>query len=56
MSRLVAALVIALVTMSVLVSAGPTLVGLVHAVVPLVVVLGLVVLIGRIVWYLTSRY
>lgn len=56
MTRIVLALVIAIVGLSVLVSAGPTLVGLAHAAVPLVIAIGLVVAVLRLVWHITNRY
>lgn len=46
----------AIVLLSVLVSAGPTLVGLAHAAVPLVIALGSVAVVLRLVWYFTNRY
>jgi hypothetical protein len=56
MSRLVGWLIFALMTVSVLSAAGPTLVGLAHAAVPLVIALGVVIALLRLVWHFTSRY
>lgn len=55
-SRLVLLLVVSMVALCVLVSAGPTLVRLAHAAVPLVVALGVVTLVLRLAWYFTNRY
>lgn len=41
---------------AVLAAAGPTLVALVEAAVPLVVAVGLVVAVLRVVWYVTDRF
>jgi hypothetical protein len=49
-------MVIGIVALSVLVSAGPTLVGLAHAVVPLVIAIGVVIVALRLVWHFTNRY
>lgn len=49
-------LVVAVVCLLTLTSAGPTLVGLAQAAVPLVIALGVVAGMLRIVWYITSRY
>lgn len=56
MTRGVAWLIIAVVALSVLNSAGPTLIGLAEMAVPLVVAVGSVVIAARIVWHFTSRY
>jgi hypothetical protein len=56
MNRLVTWLIVALVALSLLVSAGPTLIALAHAAVSLIAVLGIVVVVLRIVWYVTERY
>lgn len=56
MSRAVAWLVIAVVALSVLNSAGPTLVGLAEAAVPLIIAIGCVAIAARIVWHFTSWY
>jgi hypothetical protein len=56
MSRPVVYLVAAIVALSVLVSAGPTLIGLLNATVPLVVAGGSVVVALRLVWHFTNRY
>lgn len=49
-------LVSTVVLLSLLISAGPALVALMHAAVPLLIAGGAVVIGARIVWYLTSRY
>lgn len=49
-------LVIGLVTLAVLVSAGPTLVALLHAAVPLVIVVGVLAAILRLIFFHTRRW
>jgi hypothetical protein len=49
-------LVIAIVGLAALIAAGPTLVALAHAAVPLVVAGGVMLLIMRAAWYLTNRW
>ena len=49
-------LILAIVGLAALSAAGPTLVALAHQLAPLVLVVGLVVVIVRIVWYFTSRW
>lgn len=49
-------LIVAIVLLHLLASAGPTLTRLADAAVPLVVALGLVVALLRIVWHFTNRY
>jgi hypothetical protein len=49
-------LVIAIVGLAVLTAAGPTLVALAHAAVPLVIAVGVVVLALRAVWFFTNRW
>ena len=56
MTKTVALLVAVVVTLSVLVAAGPTIVALAHAAVPLVLVVGLVVILARLAWYFTGRW
>ena len=56
MRGLLVFLVVSIVALSALVSAGPTLVALLNAAVPLVIVGGLVVMGIRIVWHYTDRY
>ncbi len=56
MNKPVVVLVVAIVALSVLVSAGPTLVALVNAAVPLVVAVGLVAAILRVVFFHTRRW
>lgn len=56
MTRLVVFLIVCVVALSMLVSAGPTLIGLTHAAVPVVIAVGSVVIALRIVWHFTSRY
>lgn len=38
------------------IAAGPTLIALFHAAVPLVIAGGVFVLLGRLVWYFTNRW
>jgi hypothetical protein len=56
MSRPVAYLIGAIVFLSVLVSAGPTLVRLAHVAISLIAVVGIIAVVIRIVWHFTSRY
>jgi len=49
-------LVIAIVALAALTAAGPTVVALAHAAVPLVVAAGGVFLIVRIAWYFSNRW
>lgn len=44
------------VVLALVMSAGPTLVHLAQAAVPLVIALGAVAVVVRLVWYLTNRY
>jgi len=55
-SRLVPGLVAAIVLLAVLVSAGPTLVELAHAAVPLVIAVGVVAVVVRLVWWFSNRF
>jgi hypothetical protein len=50
------ALVAAIVLLAVLVSAGPTLIGLLHAAVPLVIAGGVVAAVLRLLWFFTDRF
>jgi hypothetical protein len=56
MNRLVFALLLGVVLVAMLTSAGPTLVGLARVAVPVVVAVGVVVVAVRLVWYFTQRY
>ncbi len=56
MTKLVAFLVVAIVGLAAITAAGPTLVALTRAAVPLVVAIGFAVLVLRIVWYITNRW
>ena len=56
MTRVGVCLVASIVALAVLVSAGPTIVSLVHAVVPLLLAVGALVVVLRLVWYFTNRY
>ena len=56
MSKPLALLVVAIVVLSVLVSAGPTLVALAHATVLLILAIGGVAALLRLIWLFTSRY
>lgn len=49
-------LVAAIVLLAVLVSAGPTLIALAQAAVPLVIAIGVVVVVVRVVWAFTNRF
>ncbi len=49
-------LLVLVIVLAVVVSAGPTLVALVHAAVPLVIVGGIVAVVVRVVWHYTNRY
>lgn len=51
----IAYLIAAIVTLSVLVAAGPTLVGLANAVPTIVLALGLAAALLQLVWFFTSR-
>lgn len=55
MSKAIEALVLGVVGLVVLVAAGPTVTKLVHALVPLVLVVGAVVAVLQVVRYLTRR-
>jgi hypothetical protein len=55
-SKTVAGLIAVIVLLSVLVSAGPTLVALVQELVPVVLVVGLVAILMRLAWWLTGRW
>jgi hypothetical protein len=55
-SRLVPGLVACVVLLAVLVSAGPTLIALIHAAVPLVIAIGLVAAVLRLVFFHTRRW
>lgn len=54
-TKLMTYLVVAIVSLSVLVSAGPTLIALAHAALPLVIAGGLVAAILRLVFFHTRR-
>lgn len=56
MSRPVAVLVAAIVMLASLVAAGPTLIALAHAALPLVVAVGVVVVLIRLASWLTGRW
>lgn len=56
MNKTVALLVAIVVTLAVIVSAGPTIVAMAHAAVPLVLVIGLVAILMRLAWWLTGRW
>jgi hypothetical protein len=55
-SRTVLGLLATIVVLSLLVSAGPTLVALVEAAVPLAVAVGVVAAVLRLVWVFADRY
>jgi hypothetical protein len=56
MTRPVTILIVAIVALAVLVSAGPTLVALAHAAVPLVIAGGVVAVVLRLVFFHTRRW
>lgn len=56
MSKSPTFLVVAVVGLSVLTSAGPILAALAHALAPLVIALGCMALVLRLAWYFTHRY
>jgi hypothetical protein len=49
-------LTVAIVALCLLVSAGPTLISLAHAAVPLVAVVGVVAVVARLVFFHTRRW
>ena len=53
MSKLIQALLLGLVIVGLVVSAGPTITQIIKAIVPLVVALGIVTAVLRIVWWYT---
>ncbi len=55
-NRLVVYLIVGIVALSVLVSAGPTLVALVKAALPLVIAVGVVAVVLRLVFFHTRRW
>jgi hypothetical protein len=56
MNKPIAYLIIAIVALSMLVSAGPTLIELAHAAVPLVVAVGVVAVALRLVFFHTRNW
>ncbi len=56
MTKLGLWVVVALLAFRVLATAGPTLVGITQATAPLVIAVGGVIVVLRLVWYLTNRY
>jgi hypothetical protein len=56
MTRQMGYLVATVVVLCTLVSAGPTIVALIQAIAPLVVVVGCVAIALRLVWHFTSHY
>lgn len=56
MNKPTAYLIVAIVGLSALVSAGPTLVALLHAAVPLVIVITIAAVLLRLVWSHTHRW
>lgn len=56
MNRPLLYLIIGLVTLSILVSAGPTLVALAHALLPLVIVIGVLAIVLRLVFFHTRKW
>jgi hypothetical protein len=55
-SRVVGLLILVIVGLAVLETAGPALAGLLHGAVPLVLVIGFVIVLVRTVWWLTGRW
>jgi archaellum biogenesis protein FlaJ (TadC family) len=55
MSKPVTFLIVVIVVLSILVSAGPTLIALAHAAVPLVIVGGIVAVVLRLVFFHTRH-
>jgi hypothetical protein len=55
-SRPLVPLVLAIVALSVFMSAAPALIALADALVPLIVAVGAVAVICRLVWHFTDRY
>lgn len=55
MNKPVIYLIVAIVTLSILVSAGPTLIALVNTAVPLVVAVGIVAVVLRLVFFHTRH-
>ncbi len=49
-------LIVAIIALTVLVSAGPTLIALVHAAVPLVIAVGIVAVVLRLVFFHTRNW
>lgn len=47
---------ITIVVLVLVIAAGPTLIALAHAAVPLVIAGGVFVLVGRLVWHFTNRW
>lgn len=56
MARVFFILILVVAALSALVSAGPTIVSIADALVPVVLVIGGLAIAGRIVWHYTSRY
>lgn len=56
MNKTTAWLVVAIVGLAVVTAAGPTLVALVNALVPLALVVGLLAVLIRAAWYFTNRW
>jgi hypothetical protein len=56
MTRLIQAGLIGSVTLAALIAAGPTLIRLTQALIPLVLVIGVVVVVMRVVWVFTRRW
>jgi hypothetical protein len=56
MNKLIQALLLGIFGLAALVAAGPTLIKLVGALIPLVMVVGVVVAVLRVVWVTTRRW
>jgi hypothetical protein len=55
-SRPLVFLVVSIVMRAALMSAGPTLVALLHGLVPVVIVVVAAIVVMRLLWYFTNRY
>lgn len=56
MTKTTLGLVVAIVFIAVLVSAGPVLVALAESIMPLAIVITVAAVVLRLVWYVTERY
>ncbi len=56
MNRVIGLVVMAVIGLAVLQAASPAVVSLLHAAWPFVLVVGVLVIVGRIVWFFTNRW